>query len=166
VTAYLLQQIQLLAHRDSHGLAPWSATGNRSAEPMFQFDYESAVPSGRPMPSASLNEMNFSSQSSNNKSRKVGQRSITGRTGTRRSSTPTRCARTPDHVHSWARDTSRARTGFRLNYDTADLNRGTGDVHHVEGNVGDDRDGNCRRALTVHKYQACDHRSAARRAQR
>jgi hypothetical protein len=31
VTAYLLQQIQLLAHRDRHGLAPWSATGNRSA---------------------------------------------------------------------------------------------------------------------------------------
>jgi hypothetical protein len=40
VTAYLLQQIQLLAHRDSHGLAPWSATGNRSAEPTFQFGYE------------------------------------------------------------------------------------------------------------------------------
>jgi hypothetical protein len=27
VTAYLLQQIQLLAPRDSQGLAPWSATG-------------------------------------------------------------------------------------------------------------------------------------------
>jgi hypothetical protein len=33
-----LQQIQLLAHRDSHGLAPWSATGNRSAKPTFQFE--------------------------------------------------------------------------------------------------------------------------------
>jgi hypothetical protein len=31
VTAYLLQQIQLLAHRDRHGLARWSATGHRSA---------------------------------------------------------------------------------------------------------------------------------------
>ncbi len=41
VTAYLLQQIQLLVHRDRHGLAPWSATGNRLAEPTFQFGYES-----------------------------------------------------------------------------------------------------------------------------
>jgi hypothetical protein len=40
VTAYLLQQIQLLAHRDRHGLSPWSATGNRSAKPTFQFGYE------------------------------------------------------------------------------------------------------------------------------
>jgi hypothetical protein len=46
VTAYLLQQIQLLAPRNSHGLAPWSATGNRSAEPTFQFGYE-ACPSQR-----------------------------------------------------------------------------------------------------------------------
>jgi hypothetical protein len=36
-TAYLLQQIQLLAYRYRHGLAPWSATGNRSAKPTFQF---------------------------------------------------------------------------------------------------------------------------------
>jgi hypothetical protein len=41
LTAYLLQQIQLLAHRDRHGLASWSATGNRSAEPTFQFGYDS-----------------------------------------------------------------------------------------------------------------------------
>jgi hypothetical protein len=40
LTAYLLQQIQLPAHRDSDRLAPWSATGNRSAEPTFQFGYE------------------------------------------------------------------------------------------------------------------------------
>jgi hypothetical protein len=40
VTAYLLQQIQPPAHRDSDHLAPWSATGNRSAEPTFQFGYE------------------------------------------------------------------------------------------------------------------------------
>jgi hypothetical protein len=48
VTAYLLQQIQLLAHRDSHRLAPWSATGNRSAEPTFQFGYESCRPQRAP----------------------------------------------------------------------------------------------------------------------
>ena len=35
VTAYLLQQIELLGHRDGHGLSPWSPTGNRSAKPMF-----------------------------------------------------------------------------------------------------------------------------------
>ena len=80
-----------------------------------------AVPSGRPMPSASLNKVNFSSESPNNKSRKVGQRSSTGRTDTRLSSSPERCARTLDHAHSSARDTSRARTGFRLTYDTADF---------------------------------------------
>jgi hypothetical protein len=33
VTAYLLQQIQLLAHRDRGGLPPRSPTGNRSAKP-------------------------------------------------------------------------------------------------------------------------------------
>jgi hypothetical protein len=35
VTAYLLQQIQLLAHRDRGGLAPRSPAGNRSAKPTF-----------------------------------------------------------------------------------------------------------------------------------
>jgi multidrug efflux pump subunit AcrB len=35
VTAYLLQQIQLLAHRNRHGLSPWSPTGNPSAKPTF-----------------------------------------------------------------------------------------------------------------------------------
>jgi len=40
VTAYLLQQVQLLARRDRHGLAPWSTTGNRPAEPAFQLGYE------------------------------------------------------------------------------------------------------------------------------
>ena len=40
VTAYLLQQIQLLAQRDCHGLAPRSATGNRSAKPTLQTGYE------------------------------------------------------------------------------------------------------------------------------
>ena len=35
VTAYLLQQIQLLAHRGRRGLPPWSAAGNRSAKPTF-----------------------------------------------------------------------------------------------------------------------------------
>jgi hypothetical protein len=34
VTAYLLQQIQLLAQRN-RGLSPRSPTGNRSAKPMF-----------------------------------------------------------------------------------------------------------------------------------
>jgi hypothetical protein len=38
------------------------------------------------MPSASLYELNFSSKSSSNKSRKVGQRSSTGRTETMLSS--------------------------------------------------------------------------------
>lgn len=33
VTAYLLQQIQLLPHRHRHGLPPWSPTRNRPAKP-------------------------------------------------------------------------------------------------------------------------------------
>jgi hypothetical protein len=108
VTAYKLQQIQPLAHRNRHGLAPWSATGNRSAEPTFQFGYEACRSQRAPeCPPRSLKDVNFSSQSSNNKSRKVGQRSSTGRTGTRLSSSPASCARTLDHAHSSARDTSR-----------------------------------------------------------
>jgi hypothetical protein len=40
VTVYLLQQIQLLAHRDRHGFPTWSPTGNRSAKPAFKIGYE------------------------------------------------------------------------------------------------------------------------------
>ena len=42
LTAYLLQRIQLLTHRDRYGLAPWSTTGNRSAKPTFQFSFVSS----------------------------------------------------------------------------------------------------------------------------
>jgi hypothetical protein len=37
VTAYLLQQIQLHAHGDRHGLAPWSTTGNQDPGTSMMF---------------------------------------------------------------------------------------------------------------------------------
>ena len=39
VTAYVLQQFQLLAFRDHNGLPPWCPAG-RSAEPAFKLYYE------------------------------------------------------------------------------------------------------------------------------
>ena len=40
VTAYLLQQFQLLAFRGRRCLPPWGPAGNRSAEAAFKLDYE------------------------------------------------------------------------------------------------------------------------------
>ena len=57
--------------------------GNRSPEPPFQFGYEVRRSQRAPMPSGSLNEVNFSSQSPNNEFRRVGHRSSSGRTDSR-----------------------------------------------------------------------------------
>ena len=40
LTAYLLQQFQLLALRGRRCLPPWGPACDRSAEPAFQLDYE------------------------------------------------------------------------------------------------------------------------------
>jgi hypothetical protein len=83
---------------DRHGRTPSSGLPTRRSSSVTR----SAVPSGRPKPSASL-EMNFSSQSSNNNP-ELGQRSSTGHTDTRLSFRPAG-VRTLGHAHSSARET-------------------------------------------------------------
>jgi hypothetical protein len=72
----------------------------------------SAVPSGRPLPSDRRSAAKSSARSCKSRSAKHDVRSSTGRTITRLSSTPARWARALDQGQSSARDTRRARTGF------------------------------------------------------
>ena len=71
----------------------------------------SAVPSGRPLPSDRRSAAKSSARSCKSRSAKHDIRSSTGRTITRLSSTPARWARALDQGQSSARDTRRARTG-------------------------------------------------------
>ena len=70
VTAYLLQQIQLSPTGTARAFLPGARRAIGLPSRRSSSVTKSAVPSGRPMPSASLNDMNFSSESSSNKTKK------------------------------------------------------------------------------------------------